>query len=117
ALARDYRDVTESPDYDPSVDDYYNKVVNVYRAHGEAVIAALSVDIPGVTFLPDDAQNPDDIDTAKNYAHAALLIQRHNKAEILFPFAIYTAWVSPLVAAYHYLKTDEKYGVLKQPRY
>lgn len=117
ALAKDYRDVTESPDYDPSIDDYYNKVVNVYRAHGEAVIAALSVDIPGVTFLPDDAENPEDIDTAKNFAHAALLIQRHNQASILFPYAIYTAWVSPLVAAYHYLDTDEKYGVHKSEKY
>src|SRR6185436_594152 len=68
-------------------------------------------------FLPDDAKNANDLDTAKNYSAAALLIQRHNDVDILYSHAIYLAWVSPLVAAYHYLKEDKKYGTYKVPIY
>src|SRR5688572_27546043 len=46
--ARDYRTFQESSDYDPAIDDEYSRVVNIYRAHGEAVIAALTLDVPGV---------------------------------------------------------------------
>jgi hypothetical protein len=116
--ARDYRSFSESPDYDPnSEDNLYNRVVNVYRAHGEAVIAALTVEIPGVNFLPDDAKNANDLDTANNYSSAGMLIQRHNDVDLLYPYAVYLAWISPLVAAYHYLKEDKKYGTYKVPVY
>jgi hypothetical protein len=115
--ARDYRAFHESPDYDPTLDDEYNRVVNIYRAHGEAVIAALTLDVPGVNFLPDDTKSSEDLDTAKNFSAAALLIQRHNDAELLYANAVYTAWISPLVAAYHYLKADKGYGIVKEPQY
>jgi len=116
--AQDYRAFSESPDYDPnSTDNLYNRVVNIYRAHGEAVIAALTVEIPGVNFLPDDGKNANDLDTATNYSSAGLLIQRHNDVDLLYPYAVYLAWISPLVAAYHYLKEDKKYGTYKKPVY
>ncbi len=116
--ARDYRSFSESPDYDPNSDDQlYNRVVNIYRAHGEAIIAALTVEIPGVNFLPDDAKNANDLDTANNYSCAGLLIQRHNDVDLLYPYAVYLAWISPLVAAYHYLKEDKAYGTYKKPVY
>jgi hypothetical protein len=114
--ARDYRAFHESPDYRPGEDEQ-NRVFNVYRAHGEAVIAALTIEVPGVNFLPDDAKNANDIDTAKNYSAAALLIQRHNDVELLYSYAVYLAWVSPLVAAYHYLDTDKEYGTVDIPKY
>lgn len=114
--ARDYRAFHESPDYE-STDDEPNRVYNVYRAHGEAVIAALTIEVPGVNFLPDDAKNANDIDTAKNYSAAAMLIQRHNDVELLYSYAVYLAWVSPLVAAYHYLDTDKEYGTISEPEY
>ncbi len=115
--ARDYRAFNESPDYDPLVDDEYSRVVNIYRAHGEAVIAALTLDVPGVNFLPDDSKSAEDLDTAKNFSAAALLIQRHNDAELLYANAVFLAWISPLVGAYHYLKSDKSYGVIKEPKY
>ena len=116
--ARDYRSFSESPDYDPNSDDQlYNRVVNIYRAHGEAIIAALTVEVPGVNFLPDDAKNSNDLDTAANYSSAGMLIQRHNDVDLLYPYAVYLAWISPLVAAYHYLKEDKEYGTYKKPVY
>jgi hypothetical protein len=115
-LAHDYRAFHESPDYESDEDDQ-NRVYNVYRAHGEAVIAALTIEVPGVNFLPDDAKNANDIDTAKNYSAAALLIQRHNDVELLYSYAVYLAWVSPLVAAYHYLDEDKEYGTVATPKY
>lgn len=115
--AKDYRAFHESPDYDPNIDDQYNRVINIYRAHGEAVVAALTLDVPGVNFLPDDVKSSKDLDTAKNFSNAALLIQRHNDAEILYAYAVYTAWISPLVAAYHYLKSDKEYGIVKEQEY
>ena len=116
-IARDYRAFQESPDYDPNIDDEYNRVVNIYRAHGEAVVAALTLDVPGINFLPDDAKSSEDLDTAKNFSAAALLIQRHNDAELLYAHAVYLAWISPLVGAYHYLKKDKGYGIVKEPQY
>lgn len=115
--AKDYRFVRDSPDYDPSIDEDGNRVINIYRAHGEAVIAALTIEVPGVNFLPDDSSNANDIDTAKNYSAAALLVQRHNDLEIKYAHAVYLAWISPLVAAYHYAKSDKRYGSVKRPKY
>lgn len=114
---QDLRKVTDSPDYDPNIDDEFNRVVNIHRAHGEAVIAALSIDVPGVNFIPDDPRRAADVDTARNFSNAVLLIQRHNKAELLYAHAVYLAWTSPLVAAYHYLKKDKKYGETKEKIY
>jgi len=113
---KDVRAFHESPDYDPLIDADSEKVVNIFRAHGEAVMSALTIEIPGVNFLPDDAENANDIDTSKNYSAAALLIQRHNDAEIKYAHAVYLAWISPLVAAYHYTKSDKKYGSVKRPK-
>lgn len=113
----DLRRVQDSQDYDPNIDDEFNRVVNVYRAHGEAVTAALSISVPGTNFLPDDPRRAADVDKARNYSHATLLIQRHNKAELLYAHAVYLAWISPLVAAYHYLKRDKKYGMATEVKY
>src|SRR6266576_1499357 len=45
--------------------DYYDKPVNVFRAFLETIIAALSVQIPAINCVPDDADNPNDLSTAK----------------------------------------------------
>jgi hypothetical protein len=41
------------------------KYINVYRAYVESITAALSVDVPAVEFAPDDADNPEDIETQR----------------------------------------------------
>src|ERR1035441_9752080 len=60
---------------------FYDFVINIYKAHGEAIIAALSAQVPTVRFPPDDAEDDDDLLTSKTYAKIADLIQRHNQVK------------------------------------
>src|SRR5215208_3782934 len=45
---------------------FYDKPVNVFKAYLESIIAALSISIPSVRCVPDDADDPLDIATAKS---------------------------------------------------
>ena len=64
-------------DIDSSV---MEKNVNVYRANGESFVAALSSGLPYVRFSPNDADNADDLMTAKAFSVLSELIQKHNNA-------------------------------------
>lgn len=113
----------QTPDLDPGVfDDYldnifYTKVFNVYRAHGESIIAALSTAVPGVVFTPDDANNADDIETAKAYTKIASLIQNHNRAKLLLTHAIYHLYNQGVVFGHTYGEESYKYGEIEVPKY
>lgn len=96
---------------------FYDYVVNFYRAHGESIIAALSAQLPGVRFPPDDADNENDIVTSKTFSKIADLIQRHNKAKVLFLGALGIAWNQGLICAYHAPKEDKAFGKLNIPTY
>src|SRR4029077_6115185 len=78
-VAHDYRiygrDTTFGADTDQ---DYYDRPINVYRAFLETIIAALSVQIPAITCVPDDADNPLDLSTAKAGDKISELIYKHN---------------------------------------
>jgi len=91
-------------------------IVNIYKAHGESVIAALSQSIPAVKFFPADADNPADILSAKGYSRIAELVQKHNKAQVLYTQALFTLWNQHFVAAFHYPVEDEKFGIVEKPR-
>lgn len=116
--ARDYRRLSVVEEdfnkgYEPQEElDYYyqDKIVNIYRAHGESVISALSQDIPAVIFPPDDANVIEDVQTSKGYSKAAELLQKCNKADMLLMQAIFTLWNQGLVGAYNYNCADEEYG-------
>jgi hypothetical protein len=114
-----YRDATQLgvEAAEAGIDPNYLRVINIYRAHGESIIAALSVDTPAVTFFPADPRNPNDLATAENYEAAAILIQRHNQSDLRIAEALYQTWVSGLVAAYVTVEADEKYGVYRVPKY
>jgi hypothetical protein len=65
-VARDYRDVNSVINFLTDVSGISDiKTANVYRAFAESLIAALSVSAPPVEFSPDDADNPDDVETAR----------------------------------------------------
>ncbi|HEY3526158.1 MAG TPA: hypothetical protein VGK47_08175, partial [Nitrososphaeraceae archaeon] len=55
-VAKDYRvlgdDASLSYGQDSTDQDYYDRPINVFRAFLETIIAALSVQIPGVTCTP-----------------------------------------------------------------
>jgi hypothetical protein len=89
-------------------------VINVYKAHGESVIAALSQSIPSVKFFPADADQPGDIIAARGYSRISELVQKHNKAQILYTQALFTLWNQSFVAAYHYPVEDEKFGIFEK---
>lgn len=87
-----------------------DRVINIYRPHGESIIAAMSVGTPVVQFFPDDADSTDDITTAKAYSKIATLLQKHNRASLLYIKALFILYNQGLVAGYNYTHRDPKYG-------
>jgi hypothetical protein len=117
-FAQDWRPIEnyvdlESDDLD--LEGFEPRTVNIYKAHGEIVIAALAAGVPGTRFYPDDADSNDDVSTAKVWSRAAELIQRRNKATFLLIKALYILWNQGVVAAYNYSRTDPKLGTILQP--
>jgi len=96
---------------------FYDFVIDIYTAHGESIISALSSQLPAVRFLPDDAMADEDVDTAKTYDKISDLVARHNNAKLKFIQALFYLWTGGLVAAYRYTDTDKKYGVYRVPHF
>ena len=94
-----------------------SKIVNVYRAHGESVASAISSETPKVRFYPEDAEDPQDITTAKTYSIASEYIADDNEARLLHLRAVYTRWNQPFVAYYNTYVYDEKYGTIERRTY
>jgi hypothetical protein len=88
----------------------YAKVVNVFKAHGEIFIGALSQGLPTVRFFPKDADDPEDIIAAKAFSKISELIQRQNKARLLLMKALFVYYNQGLVACYNENKEDERFG-------
>jgi hypothetical protein len=116
--ARDWRPYEEgiasNPDLNIDQDDI-GRVINVYRAYGESIVAALSAAIPEVAFAPDDADNPDDISTAKAYSQISDLINRHNDAQVKLIQALFILFNQSFVACYNYYDESTEYGTKKVP--
>jgi hypothetical protein len=102
---------------DSGQDTVYDFSINIYRAHGESVIAALSAQTPTVRFPPDDADDEDDLLTSKTFSKIADLVQKHNQSKLLLMQALFTLWNQGLVAAYLSPKTSEDYGMVQIPEY
>lgn len=96
---------------------YYDKPVNVFRAYLESIIAALSINLPSVRCIPDDADNPLDISTAKAGNKIYELVSKHNNAPLLWLQALYIYCTEGLVFAYNYTKEDKKFGTYESPEY
>ena len=114
---RDWRPYEEgiasNPDLDIADDDI-GRVINVYRATGESIIAGLSASIPGVGFAPDDADNIDDVTTAKAYTKISDLINIHNNASLKLAEALFILYNQSFVACYNYYDTSDKYGTYRK---
>lgn len=106
--------LAESLDIDPA---QYAKIVNVYKAHGEAIISALSSGLPFVRYFPDDADNQDDVFTAKAYSKLGELIQKRNKGQLLFIKALFLLYNCGTVYAYNENKDTDAFGTVKRPIY
>jgi len=94
---------------------YYDYVINIFRGHGEGIIAALTQQIPSLQFIPDDADDADDVLTAETYGRIADLIQRHNKAKLLALRSFFFLYINGIVASYIYKDSDFNYGSYQIP--
>lgn len=116
--ARDYR-IYGADDLavDGNDQEYYDRPVNVFRAFLETIIAALSIQIPGITCVPDDAENPADLSTAKAGDKIAELLYKHNDVIFFWLYALYIHCTEGMVACYTYEKSDKSYGAYEQRDY
>ena len=96
---------------------FSDKVIDIYKGHGESLISALAAQIPAVRFLPDDADETQDLVTARTYSKIADLISRHNKVKLLFLRALFYLANHGVVASYRYKDSDFAYGSYKVPSY
>lgn len=116
----DYRQLSSpySTESEPNEElDYYyqDKIINIFRAHGESIVSALSQEVPTVIFPPDDADNIDDVQTAKGYTKAAELLQKCNDTDLMMIYCIYILWNQGLVAAHNYNVADFEFGSYVEP--
>lgn len=116
-VAHDWRLPAEVINDQNSDQAYYDKPVNVYRAYLESIIAALSVTIPGIKCFPDDAENTEDINTAKAGDKIAKLIYRHNDVPLLWLHALFVFVTEGMVAGYNYSDEDSSYGTYKEQQF
>ena len=96
---------------------FSDKVIDIYKAHGESIISALAAQIPNLRFLPDDADSNADTLTARTYSKVADLVQKHNKAKLVFLRALFFLANHGIVASYKYKDSDFEYGSYKVPVY
>lgn len=115
-VAQDWRPIESYSDEDDlDLEGFEPRTVNIYKAHGESVIAAMAAGVPATKFFPDDADSQDDVSTSKVYSRAAELIQRRNKAPLLLIRSLYILWNQGVVAFYNYSRKDPKLGTVVQP--
>lgn len=115
-VAHDWRVPSSSDlqDLFPGMTDVNSKVINIYKAYGESIIAAMTVGLPVTRFFPDDADNPEDLTASKSFTKIAEKVEIDNDALLLFVRALYILFNQHFVAAYNYHDTAEKYGTIKQ---
>src|SRR5208337_1127785 len=94
---------------------FYDFVIDIFSAHGQSIISALSAQLPAIKFLPDDGNDDEDIDTAKTYDKIAELVARHNNAKLKFIQTLFYAYINGFFASYRYIDTDKNYGVYSVP--
>lgn len=95
----------------------YDKRINVFKAFLETVTAALSVSMPTVVCYPDDADNPEDLNTAKCGNKIYDLVAKHNDVMLLWIHALFILCTEGTVFAYNYTKEDESYGTYEENEY
>lgn len=94
-----------------------DKEINVFRAYLESIIAALSSTVPVVKCKPDDADNVNDVLTAKGGTKIAELVYDHIDAPLLWCRALWIYCTQGMIACYNYTDEDEKYGTVKVAQY
>lgn len=117
SVAHDWRVGDENSDSSTNDQAYYDQRINVFKAYLESIFAALSILVPPVKAVPDDATNSDDIETAKAADKIGGIIYRHNSADMLWLHNLYIWGTEGLVCGYNYPKFDKKNGTFKVDEY
>lgn len=104
------------PDWNTLQDELPPRLINIYRPYGEAIVAVLSTEVPPVYYHPDDADNPDDIETSRAYRAITELLQLHNDAAMQVVKLIVILFNYGTVYGYNYYHADPKFGVIKKPQ-
>ena len=116
-VAHDYKLFNNGSNSINSDQDYYDRPINVFKAFLETIIAALSIQIPAINCVPDDADNPLDISTAKAGDKIAELIYKHNNVMFLWLNALYVYCTEGMIACYSYSDSDKLYGTYQKEKY
>lgn len=116
-VAHDWKVYDQDTETDSTDQGYYDKPINIFRAYLESIIAALSITIPAISAIPDDADNPLDISTAKASSKIATLIYKQNDVALLWLHALYILATEGMTGAYSYSHEDKKYGEVTTPEY
>lgn len=117
STAHDYRSYDLDNASSDNADYAYDKPINIFKADLETIIAALSVQIPGVKAYPDDADNPADLETAKAGDSIAKILYRHNDVPLLWLHALFIYCTEGLIAGYTKTKESDSYGTYTEDEY
>jgi hypothetical protein len=115
--AQDYKIYNQDINATDTDQGYYDKPVNIFKAFLETIIAALSIQIPAINCVPDDAENPLDISTAKAGDKIAELVYKHNDVMFLWLHSLYIFCTESPIACYSYPKADKEYGTYDKPKF
>jgi hypothetical protein len=110
----DIRHLSDSSDLDPTL---LNKTVNMLRPYGESIIGVLTTDTPRVKFFPENADNVDDINTAKAYSNIERKVQQDVFIKQKIAKIIKYLLTGGAAFGYNYSHTSEKYGTVNEPQY
>lgn len=88
----------------------YDYVFNIFKAHGESIIAALAAELPYVQFSPDNADEPMDNRASRAATIRSKQIEDYNNAKEIFLHALFLMFTGHLLAFYTVHKKDESYG-------
>jgi hypothetical protein len=116
-IARNYvssQDLARMPELSDIDFNDYERCINITRAHGEAILAALSSKLPNPIFPPADADNPDDIATSKASRRIAELISSHNDGPLRLIKGLYHLYIHGIAFGYDTYHRDKKYGIIRQ---
>ena len=115
--AHDYRVYNRDANAANTDQDYYDKPINVFKAFLETIIAALSIQIPAINCVPDDADSPLDTSTAKAGDKISELVYKHNDVMFLWLHALYIYCTEGMIGCYIHSKEDKEYGTYDKPKY
>jgi len=117
SIISDHRTLEQLQETDPAYDDFRDTSLNIYRATGETMVAAISSTLPQLVFEPCDPENPDDLMAAKAFPKLKKKIERDNEASLLLSRAAFIRFNEHFVAYYNYIEHNENYGQVKKPIY